>query len=508
MNRWDAVWLLLWLAATLLECLRLSWGRQLWSDEIFGWVMARDPSLRHMFAAWRLGADGGGIFYYLTARAWMDVFGYSALALRMFTAFFMGVALALTWVTSRRWYRLEVVAVSLPFCWFTAHSMLRQMMVGRFYGLLIAAVAAAVLCYGVTAEEASLSLPKLGIVFAAHCFLVGTHPFGLLYSAAIIAAIIASDVFRRRWRPWLYSAAIAGWWILWPSRAAMSASAAVGKPHFWTTTPVFADLCDALAFWTDEIQWLGLFILICIAVRWLIIRRTKRPTQIATVDPAAVVIGVALVAVIPALWLISLHGTSYFVDRYLLPTILGAALLLCAALEWLVPEKRPVWLSWSVGSAVLATACGTVWGAIWDMPNFYTIPPHSYTSRMASILPRNVPVVIERVDIFAESIVAEPEISVHYLLDGETAQLPESLRGEVSGYHEMQNWQISGYYASAIQPSEQFLAQEREFWVVSDPSELWFTHRVQNNPAFTVERMGEFRRESDVETIWHVRRKD
>lgn len=511
LGRYDAAWISFWVVAVFGECLRLSWGRQFWSDEIFGWLLAHDPSLGHMFFAWNNGADGGGIVFYLVARGWISVFGAMPVALRMLNATGIAIALALTWIAARTWYRLGLVAFSIPFCWFTAHSVLRQIAIGRFYGLLMAAVAAAVYCSCKTQDHNSPKRLELSAVFVTHTVLVGIHPFGLLYSLAVIAATLSFDLLHRRWRPRIYLAAFAGWWVLLPSHAAMQASAAVGKPHFWTTTPTLSDLSDAVFFWTDEMQWLFLFLLVCLIGRWLW-RRHRNIQSSPSSDTPSLFMGFALMAVIPTVWLLSLHGTSYFVDRYLVPTVIGAAFLLCATLDRLVSYEKGPTTKLLMGVAVVAIAGATTWGAMFDMPRFFTIPPHTYTSslqaRIAHAGPdeRSTPIVVERVDVFAESVFTQPNLPLFYLLDWDTVLSPASPRGDVSGYHEMQNWQRAGYYANHIQNSDLFLSQQRNFWVISDPTELWFDRHVRNNPAFKIEQVGEFRRELDTETVWHVSR--
>lgn len=76
--------------ASCIVCLGLSFyyshDRLLWSDEILGWMLVPDPSWRHMLYAWRHGADGGGIVFYLMARDWLLAFGESTTAFRLFSA--------------------------------------------------------------------------------------------------------------------------------------------------------------------------------------------------------------------------------------------------------------------------------------------------------------------------------------------------------------------------------------------------------------------------------------
>jgi len=284
----------------------------------------------------------------------------------------------------------------------------------------------------------------------------------------------------------------------------MKASAAVWKPHSWTTTPTIWDLRDVLGFSTPEIMGLGLFLILCLGIR-LILNRRRRQHSVHG-DMTMVVFGFALLLLIPLLWLVSLRGTSYFVDRYLTGTIIGVSLLACAAIDRLVPPQLPVRAKWPLRIVALALFGGTAYSALFYLPDHFVLPPHSYTQKMANALPDNIPIVVERGDIFAEAVYSQPELKLRYLLDWDVVNLAESPRGDVSGYHEMNNWRRSGYYADSIAPSQQFLDTKSEFLVISDPKEQWFVRRVKDNPAFAVERIGQIIRENDTETVWHVHR--
>jgi hypothetical protein len=286
---------------------------------------------------------------------------------------------------------------------------------------------------------------------------------------------------------------------------AMKASHAVIKPWFWAQTPTLSDLGNTLFFWTDVVMALGLFVLFCLIVRK--IRRRPLATGKTTDcnDAAPLCFAVVLMAVIPLVWLVSLCGTSLFVERYLLPSLLGAALLLCAALHRIIPAHRSLRLNISLTSLVLALVLATTYDVRHALAD-YPYPPHEYTAALAQTLPRNLPVVVERLDIFVEALSAHPQLPLYYLLDWQTATDPNSPRVEVSAYHEMQNWQRAGYHPESIMDSARFLQSTPEFWVITDPSYLWFQHRIQHNPLYSVEQAGEIHRDHLTETLWHVKR--
>ena len=195
--------------ATLALGVYYSHGRIMWSDELFGWMLVTDPSLCHMLHAWNAGADGGGIWFYLLARLWLGFFGHSVTAFRLFSATGVAFAAVFTFRTARRFFRWDIAVVSVALVWFTSDVVLWQIMQARFYGLLLCEAAAAVFLCVRTSEVLTGRL--LVLTFVCHTLLAGTHPFGAVYSAAILFCMILSDVLVHRFRISLYLAAVAGW---------------------------------------------------------------------------------------------------------------------------------------------------------------------------------------------------------------------------------------------------------------------------------------------------------
>ena len=203
----------------------------------------------------------------------------------------------------------------------------------------------------------------------------------------------------------------------------------------------------------------------------------------------------ALLLVPCVIWAMSQRGTSVFTARYLLPASIGVVVGLAelwtlgvGALTW------PVLLR--VGSAVfLAGLCAR--GIRREVRNYYSrmeYPPVNFTGDLTKMLPRNMPIVVERADV-ADLIWAYQRPwarSTLYLLDWQTAMAPESPRGDVSGFHEMENWRSVGYFAESIVDSSTFLAHQQEFAVVDDAEEQWFERRIQADPHWQCERIGYF----------------
>ncbi len=314
-------------------------------------MLVTDPSWAHALRAWRLGADGGGLGFYVLCRLWLDVFGRNAVAFRAFSAAGVFAGLAGMWFSLRRFYRPEIVATALFAVWFGSQTVLFQMVQTRFYGLLLGAAAWALYAGLRSARETDAGEPArlstLALEFVAHLLLVSTHPFGVLFSGLLLAAALLDDGIARRRRPRFYAVGVLGWAVLLFSWTAMRNSARVGQPWFWTTRPHVMDL--VMTFIPDMLPSVHRFaLLVLVAVAISLLREGGwRRLLVGVAERRSVLLAAWLLISTPLLcWSVSQRGTSYFVDRYFLPYMLGVAVLLTECLTGLFPQqskrRRPV----------------------------------------------------------------------------------------------------------------------------------------------------------------------
>lgn len=485
-----------------LYCYFVSLHRILWLDEILGWMLVTDPNWHHMLAAWRAGADGGGLGYYITCRMWLALLGQTPLTFRTFSAMGCFAGFAGMWYALRRFYPQQVVALTILLVWFGSHTILGQMIQGRFYGLLIGAAAWALFAAVTSADNASSLTSTLAITAIANTALVEAHTFGAFYCAAILAGSAASDCITGRRRPWFYVAALLPWILLIFSLQAIHSSANVAKPWFWTTRPHIRDLVRMYvpdAFHSA----LGAGVLL-IALGILIARR---PPFRPSLDRSALLFPALALVIVPALvWLVSQHGTSYFVDRYLIPFTLGVCVLVTEVLMQAFGTRS------SEGKPQLAFACFATltlafigWDALVRYPKEIGSPPYDFTPALTQELPRDIPVVFESLETFAIMQTARPSSSFFvYLLDWPVATAQDSPRGFVSNYHEMATWKEVDYFPSAIQNYEAFFGSTHRFAVVDCNCSQAFDQRVLRRPGWNARKVGEFRRKGDSQSIWIV----
>jgi hypothetical protein len=499
--------------ATALYCYYISHKRIFWSDEMFGWMLNTDPSWRHMLYAWREGADGGGLAFYIFGRFWLAVFGKTALSFRMYSAAGCFLGFAATWFALRRFYEARYLIVSLFVVWFGSDVILFQLAQTRFYGLLLGSAAVAFYAAVRSAQDVDVEGKQRGVtlvaVFLANFLLVESHPFGMPYGAVILIGSAVADWIAKRRRWSFYAMAIATWPFLIYSREAIISSGKVTKPWFWTTKPTLHQL---QLFYTPAVmEWLpyAVVLLLCLAVPFAAYR--SRLSEAIRERNAIVVPGFALFVSPVAIWLISQHGTSYFTERYLIPMTIGAAVLLTEAFTEFftaqpIAEQRGSKLAFATVAAFLLLS--TAREAISRYPNDLGIPPFDFTPRLEALLPRGMPIVFERFDVF-DLLVAKPHPADQpylYLVDWPIALAPDTPRGIVSSVHLMENWRKVGYFADSIKNSDEFLVKTDRFVVVHYDPLRWFDHRILEQPQWKTTQIGEMKDRDWPATIWLVER--
>ena len=462
----------------LLLCLTISYvfahGRIFWEDEMLGWMLLRDPSWRHMIWAWKMGADGGGFGFYLTGRLWFYLFGPSEISLRMYSATCLGMAFVIAWITARRFYSFGAVAFALFNTWFFSTWLVVHMAEGRFYGLLTLSATAVLWFTIVPTRRSGPSLFYLyPPTFLLHALLTTSHLLGIVYSCFLLAAIIVLDWSSRRLRPTLYACAAASWLLLIPERAAIIASANVGKPHFWTTPPTITRFIGAYTGFSTEVALVLLLLTVALV---LTVRRdpdgwieplskayqTRRPVWIVTIS----------ILLVPIAYLIEgWFGPSLFVNRYLMPVTLAQVFLTAEAVTLIDWERfSPAFLKTKPWGRPAALACFAGLLLLWVFwhVRLYVIPPREYTNDLTAMLPKGVPVVCEDAWSFAELIGRQHASGVKYtyMLDWPRSVSPDAPLLEVTQYHLMENWRKVGYFGGSIVNRDPFLRQNSSFLVL------------------------------------------
>ncbi len=456
-----------------------------WGDEIMGDLVLRAGSWHRFLELWRSGVDSSGFWFYVFAKPWELIFGPSELSLRMFSAAGVAVAAALTWRLARRFYSLPVVAVALAVSFFELGVVRWQLSNGRCYGVFFAS-AALVITLIFRGEDEAHRQPSLRFLFAtllAYDILAGSHILGLVYAGGFLGIQLLFDLRARGLRPAIYGAALLGIIpIVLFSLGNLHSTAALGKPAFWTVLPRFRYILFLSEIAQGAVYWV---IVGMLPFAFLHLHRRKQRDAVYLLLFGFLLIHTFFV-------LLSRVTTPIYVDRYLLPLVMGLVLLLAEVLTQIIEG--------GTSSRVLAVlACvylGYLAYAAFPRLHFSTYPKKDYTASFLAQIPGgNLPIVDPDPGIFAET-----EYYHHGTFDrpflypvDPVLSLDPTTPGGVSGLHELENFLRLGIFSPDVQPYQEILARYPDFVVVTfDPAGAWLRKRILNNPQYTVTDLGSF----------------
>jgi hypothetical protein len=487
-------------------CILWSPHKQVWMDEIFTWKEVSDRSLWHLYYAVEHGIDGGQPLFYTTAWLWAKALGTGVLTLRLYSSVAISVALVITWRAIRRFYGLWATAFGVLAFWATSDVLLDQNVEARFYGLYLLTTALTVNLYAHLVERETPTRLLLVLTFLSTAALVLTHVLGMVTSALILLALILFDAAKgwRRYR--LYLVYVSGWLTLLAWLPAIRASMAAGKPHGWIAMPTLVDLRIAYLF-ADSLQWLRLlnrhsqrigflivsrgvelFIYLPLALVFLLgLRRMWRSgwRTISHPKSSLLLLAYSLLAIPPALFVLSHLVTPVFIPRYFLPSGIGLAIVLTACadalgadapIRWRRSPHR-IWVAVVVFLIVLPMLTVLAVGPI-DLSMAYLD-----VEGLDGLVAEGIPVVAGWQEAFVKFMRLSPNPDrYYYLLDWPGAQAGP--RAFVLDYHLMQAYRNNGYYAKNIVESADFLCSYADFFVLDSPNANTLDANNDNSPDF------------------------
>jgi hypothetical protein len=498
----------------ILSCVLWSARKQAWMDEIFTWNEVSDRSLWHLYYAIQHGADGGQPLFYITAWVWAKAFGASVLSLRLYSSACMCGALVITWRCIRRVYGLWATAFGVLWMWGSSALLLDQNAEGRFYGLYMLAVAVAVDVYMRLAARTTPARSLLVYSFCAQAALVLTHILGLFYGGLILLALVLFDVLHGRFRIKVYLVQAAGWLALLVWIPAIRASIEAGKPYGWIPIPTFSKLFDSYFFWA-YLPWLSLiqrhapqflfqlcrrgvqaaFLVPLLFVLWVAVRKlrtAKRPFS-PTQGDALLLVAFALLLLPLVLFVVSHLLIPVFVPRYLLPSGIGASIILAAFANRvslhlpssLEPAQRVVSVMVVMFLVCSPISSAVLRGPVAEHPEFLDV------QRLDKIVSPDTAIVVGWQHDFSKVMrySQNPRSHYYFLLDW-----PASLAGprtHVLDYHLMRAYRDAAYYPQKIQDSHEFLCSHADFLVLDahalaplEQGISWFDFAIRDSAPF------------------------
>ncbi len=471
---------LLGVLSLLASCILWSLRKPMWGDEVFSWTELHDPSFLHLMRAVpRLGGGGMPLFY-LMAWPWAHLFGFSDVALRLYSSMSVCGAFLVLFAALRRRFRFGAAFLGTAFGFCASLIVLDQNSEARGYGLYLLLAVLAVAQVLRIAERDRPRGRDLVVLALTQAGLVLGHTLGLLYGGLLLLAFVAGDLAQRRFRIAVYLACMAGWLALIPWIPAIEASAAVGRPHSWIAMPTVADLISSLSLWLFtglywQIPHLPAVVLLAgwvcaIALMAMLILIVLRGLPSASPGQQATVFaGLALIAG-PILFFVVSHGsTPIFVPRYLLPSALGVCLLAVCTVERLTLGKGTVL---GLSAFLLALPIAT---ALLAHPQALDV------ARVDRLAAGRMVVCDSLKDFLVMTRYTNRPETPRYPLDAEAAS---TVPGADTDVRLMQNYRREGYFADHL-PKPEELAREHSFLVLDNGDASWFRTRIESAPEYT-----------------------
>ena len=325
------------LTGSLLYVIFLSWhfsrARILWYDELLAWNLLTDTSFHHMWASWNQGADSGGLLFYVLGRPLVLGFRHYVFPIRLASALALWGTAVLWWGMLRRNIPGAFAAFAVAFVFLGNSTLLNYVAEIRFYALLLFTATLAVYA-GSWMERAQPSRRvAFALSFVTNGLLISSHMLGLIYSAAVLFAVLVS-AFPRRLKPAAIAGGLASWSLLATYGRAIHAGATKLN---WIPMPRPIELIRYLLHRPTDFRPFNLLLLLLLATAAGKLWYRSKPVPRPSLVPA---FSLSMLFVPFAFYVISHAYKPLFAERYMMPYLLGLAYLTGRAL-WLVTE--PYW---------------------------------------------------------------------------------------------------------------------------------------------------------------------
>jgi uncharacterized membrane protein len=487
------------LAATVIvRCAILAPKRLFWTDELLTWYPVTG-SFGAMVAATTDTINAAPPFYFVLTWFWTFLFGSSAVALRLFSAVAVAGALLTMFAVLRRVYGVLPSVLALV-VFFADPCLLLQSADARFHSLFVAEVAVGILLGQRILAQRNPPMRLLVANAATHACMMLTSYMALFYSLAILLAVLGASLVLRRNPIRAGISIVVGWlgFLAWiPVLAAHIQMSKQGwipvptvvalqtyfqeylNPNFWGYAKIVAGFASLATVAT----------MIC-GARWR--RAGARPREISLL---------LLVPAFAAVPLIVYHlsrrsnASSMFLERYLLASLLGWAILLAhlahraLLMRHRVDRRRVTWALTAIQIIATALFVGS------NVRNMVRAARHGSPEAAPPEILANVPgneqMVVEHIHEFLRwhfyspqrarfVFLVDPEVGLkerrgsplnHAIMAGLKRRFPDQFK--------------------EVMPTEEFLRTASSFWVRAYEGFLWTPTRLEHDPVFSIERKSE-----------------
>lgn len=468
-----------------------------WYDELATWTLVSDPSLTNMVRSiWR-GAESNPPLYEIVLWLWGTVAGHGELSLRLFTVLFMTASMTMLWRTLRLGYTEAPTALGIAVVFFGGQVILEQLAQARFYGLFAFCATVAIALAVEVARRREVGAGLLGATLAAHLALVYSHVFGGFFSAAILAALVFDDLRDRRVRSRLYLAIALAWLLFLPWVPAVLEQGALAEGRSWLGKPTRDDLFAVLG---RQTLWVPPAIAVVVLASALAVTSGRRAPEAsddgAGARRALVLIAAAVLAVVPAVFLLSRVVVPIFLDRYLLPSAFGWAVVMAHVASQLARQHEETRSRRQWRQGFVTTTSALLFCALAIYPTAFALarPVASRPDVAVGAGLETLPVVVESGHQFwpLRRYAGTSGDRYRFLLDDVVAADSANAPGGAQEQQLMRLYARLGYLGRSVEDASQFLCSQQRFIVVDRPGFTWFERRVRGSDAYRSTTLGAY----------------
>lgn len=490
-------WLLpaLLAAGVIARCATLAQKRLLWTDELLTWYPV-SGSFGAMLGATTDTINAAPPLYFVVAWFWTFLSGGSVVAPRLFSAVAVAAAFLTMFAVLRRAYGVLPSVLALAVL-FADPYLLIQSAEARFHSLFLAEVALGVLLYQRILADRHPPVRLLVANAACHAFMMLTSYMAAFYSTAILGAVLVSSVLLRRNPIRAGSSIVAGWLVFLPWVPVLMTHIRMTKQG-WVPVPTGETLRAYFAGYLNPNFWgyagilggaasLAAAAAIIYGGRWRRVGPRRREFSLLLLIPAFAVVPLVVYS-----WSRRSGGSSMFLERYMLASLLGWAILLAhLAHRALLIRHRPGLrkITWALTAVqIIATALFVAENVRTTVKMARRNTREPMPPDILANAPGNEQVVVEHIHEFMRWHFYSPQPARFvFLLDPEVGQKE---KGGAVLNHDILAALKRHFPAKfkGVMPTEEFLRTASSFYVRPYEGFLWTPTRLEHNSAFTIER--------------------
>ncbi|MEJ7827785.1 MAG: hypothetical protein WKF91_06310 [Segetibacter sp.] len=349
-SRWEYIVPILGTASLLIACINISAKKYFWNDELYSYYLISEPSFSRMIMAFHDKINNTPILYFLTGWLWDKLFGSTELSYRLYSSLGMCVALVAVWATLRRTYGFWSTSIGTLGIFCTSWLILYQNADARMYGLFLALCALAFQTYDYLCRQEDPSYRLLFLNGCIHAAIVHTHLFGVFYSGAVLLCLLLTDIYLRRLKLNTYLSIVLSWLTISLYIPSFVNQSDAGNPRTWLPVPAGDDLIRLMdPSYSPFLQVTIVGIIVVISALTSLYKNVdSRSSTVLREDypdrqsEVSVLIFACSFMIIPVVvFIISRTIKPIFLDRYLIPSALGYAVLLTYMSSRLISIPAP-----------------------------------------------------------------------------------------------------------------------------------------------------------------------